>query len=66
MRLTINGQTRELPEPLTIADLIAHLDLAGERIAVECNGRILDRDQFASHALTEGDTLEIVRFVGGG
>ncbi|WP_067924330.1 sulfur carrier protein ThiS [Alicyclobacillus shizuokensis] len=66
MQLTINGQTRELPEPLTVADLMAHLDLVGERIAVECNGRIVDRDQFASHVLTDGDTLEVVRFVGGG
>jgi sulfur carrier protein len=66
MTLTINGQTRELPDDLTVAQLLEQLDLAEERVAVECNGEIVERAAFTSYRLKAGDTLELVRFVGGG
>ena len=50
----------------TIADLVRELDLAPEKVAVERNGAIVPRSTLAEAALAEGDTLEIVHFVGGG
>jgi thiazole synthase len=50
----------------TIADLVRELELAPEKVAVERNGAIVPRSTLAEAALAEGDTLEIVHFVGGG
>jgi thiazole synthase len=50
----------------TIAELVRELDLAPEKVAVERNGAIVPRSTLAEAPLAEGDTLEIVHFVGGG
>jgi sulfur carrier protein len=64
--ILINGETRELPNNLTIAEAIASLGLTGKRIAVECNGEIVPRSLHTKHYLHEGDRVEIVAAVGGG
>ena len=64
--LTINGESRTFPGPLNAAGLIARLDLAGKRIALERNGEIVPRSRYADTALAAGDALEIVVAVGGG
>ena len=64
--LTINGLSRSFPGPLNIARLIEELELGGKRIALERNGEIVPRSQFAQVALADGDALEIVVAVGGG
>jgi sulfur carrier protein len=64
--LTINGQPRTFDRPLSAAQLIEELSLQGKRVALERNGEIVPRSQFASQTLEEGDTLEIVVAVGGG
>jgi thiazole synthase len=50
----------------TIADLVRELELAPEKVAVERNGEIVPRSTLEDAPLAEGDTLEIVHFVGGG
>jgi len=64
--LTINGTTRTFDRPLNCAELVGELDLAGKRIAMERNGEIVPRSQFAQCMLQDGDRLEIVAAVGGG
>ena len=64
--LLINGEPRTFPAPLTLAQLVETLDLAGKRIAIEKNGEIVPRSQHASASLASGDRLEIVVAVGGG
>lgn len=64
--LTINGTPRSFDRALNCADLISALDLAGKRIAMERNGEIVPRSQFAHCLLQDGDRLEIVVAVGGG
>jgi sulfur carrier protein len=66
MQLLINGQPRDVPEPLTVLQLIAHLGLNEGPVAVERNREIVPRAQHGSTALSAGDTIEIVHFVGGG
>ncbi len=46
--------------------LVEHMQLVGKRIAIERNGEIVPRSQFAAVALSAGDRLEIVGAVGGG
>jgi sulfur carrier protein len=64
--ITINGERREFAQALPFAQLIEALGLAGKRIAIERNGEIVPRSQFAAHAISDGDRLEIVVAVGGG
>ena len=66
MKLTINGESREFPVPLTVTALLDELGLAGKRIAVERNGEIVPKSRHAEAILDEGDKLEIVVAVGGG
>lgn len=66
MRLTVNGEMREVPDSATIADLLACLEIEGRRVAVERNREIAPRSLWAEVRLKEGDQLEIVQFVGGG
>jgi len=67
--LVLNGQEREfahLTPPVSLADLVAELQLKGDRIAVEHNGGIVERSRWDHTALAAGDRLELVHFVGGG
>ena len=69
MHFVLNGQSRDFPQlapGANLQDLIAELDLKGDRIAIEHNGNIVPRTEWAKASLTEGDRLEIVHFVGGG
>ena len=64
--LTINGEARTFPGPLSADQLIRQLELAGKRVALERNGEIVPRSRFGDELLANGDTLEIVIAVGGG
>lgn len=66
MRVTLNGEARDLSEGLTVNDLVDALGLGKRRVAVEVNRDILPRDDYATYALQEGDVVEIVQFIGGG
>ncbi|MFM5906057.1 MAG: sulfur carrier protein ThiS, partial [Novosphingobium sp.] len=65
LSLTVNGEPRR-SAPGTIASLVASLDLDPAKVAVERNGEIVPRSTLGDVALTDGDVLEIVHFVGGG
>lgn len=66
MKLTVNGKIMEFPEGTYVAGLIGTLGLSDARVAVELNRSIIHRDGYADTVLKDGDTLEILSFVGGG
>ena len=66
MRITVNGQPRDLPAAATLADLVAQLGLHPRRIAVERNRRLVRRADYADTPLAPNDRIEIVTLVGGG
>lgn len=66
MRVTVNGDTRELRDGATVDELVTLLGFAGRRIAVEVNLDVVPRERIAQHVLRDGDTVEIVQFIGGG
>jgi thiamine biosynthesis protein ThiS len=66
MRLTINGETRELPPVGTISELIAALSLDTRKVAVERNLEIVPRSLHGETPVADGDRIEIVHFIGGG
>ena len=66
LRVTINGEARELPGAVNIRELLANLGLDPAKIAVERNLEIVPRSSYGSIVVREGDRLEIVHFIGGG
>ena len=65
MILKINGETKEFDD-MYLSDIIIKSNLNPARIAVELNGKIIPRTDFKFTLLKDGDSLEIVHFVGGG
>jgi sulfur carrier protein len=66
MNLVVNGEAMELPAAATLAELVARLGIAGQRVALEVNGAIVPRSQRDAHALRDGDKVEVVTAIGGG
>lgn len=66
MQLTVNGAPHSFERNPSLAQLLETLNLTGKRLAVERNGEIVPRSQFADTLLADGDKLEIVVAVGGG
>ena len=62
----INGAPRQMADSCSIAELIDTLGYTGKRIALEKNGDIVPRSQYAENTVNAGDKLEIVVAVGGG
>jgi thiamine biosynthesis protein ThiS len=66
INLTVNGEALSFPAGLTVAGLVTALALDIRKVAVELNREIVPRSTYAQVALSSGDTLEIVHFIGGG
>lgn len=67
MQIFVNGKAMPLPtEAMSVMALVEHMQLTGKRIAIERNGDIVPRSQFAQVQLQADDKLEIVGAVGGG
>ena len=66
MKLTVNGKPVELDRPTPLVDYLRGLGIDPRAVAVEVNERIVERKDFETTNLDEGDVVEIVRMVGGG
>jgi len=66
MFITINGERKEFPQNLSVAELLAHIEIDARKIAVEKNLQLVKRTEYAQTKLNDGDEIEIVNFVGGG
>ena len=64
--VSINGESRQFSQPISITSFIEVMGYSGKRIALERNGEIVPRSTFATAQLNDGDKLEIVVAVGGG
>jgi len=64
--LTVNGEKRQLPAETDLVSFLKELDVDVRLVAVAHNGDVIPRRDYASVQLREGDSLEIVRMVGGG
>lgn len=66
MQVSLNGEPQELPDGLTVRDLLATRSLDPRYLAVELNRHVISRANHATVVLKEGDVIEIVTLVGGG
>ena len=66
MNILLNGEPREEPAELTVAQLLARLEMPPRGIAVELNQQVVPHSRHAEQKLRDGDRIEIVSLVGGG
>jgi thiazole synthase len=64
--ITVNAESRSLPDPLTVAGLIQALGKDPSKVAVEVNRAVVPRAEHPARQLRDGDAVEIVTLVGGG
>jgi thiamine biosynthesis protein ThiS len=64
--VTVNGEARTVPGGLNIRGLLAHLGIDPAKVAVERNRTLARKADWDSTAVNNGDTFEVVTFVGGG
>lgn len=66
MNVLVNGESTDFPSDSTIDEVLRKFNLASGSFVIEINGEILQKEMFSQRILQENDTLEIIRFVGGG
>ena len=66
MQIRVNGDAFDVPDAVTVAELLARLGSTGKRVAVERNGEIVPRSRHTDTRLSAGDRVEVVVAVGGG
>jgi thiamine biosynthesis protein ThiS len=62
----INGETRQVPGPGSLLQLLEHLGLDPRTVVVELNREIVRRPRLGETGVADGDAIELVHFVGGG
>ena len=66
IQVQVNGKEREIQSGLSVHELVESFDLNPLLIVVELNREILSRDKFKDVQVSDGDSVELVHFVGGG
>ena len=67
MKITVSGEVKEGPAELTVAELIVRENVeTPEYVSVSVNDDFVKSENFATHKLQEGDTVEFLYFMGGG
>jgi thiamine biosynthesis protein ThiS len=66
VHISVNGESRTIAAPATLADLLQQLELDPRTVVVELNREIVRRPALAHTSLSDGDSVELVHFVGGG
>ena len=66
MQIHVNGEPKNFTDGLTLLELINHIQMPVQRIAVELNQVVVRRSDWETTLLNDGDKIEIVQFVGGG
>lgn len=64
--ITVNGRSLQLSEPATLSEFLERQNIQPRLIAIDRNGAVVPRSEYASVTLESGDVLEIVQMVGGG
>jgi sulfur carrier protein len=66
MQIFLNGENKIVPDNVTVRGLLEYLHIQQQRVAVEVNESIVKKDGYDSTVIKEGDSLEVVSFMGGG
>ncbi len=64
--IVVNGKPVELDQPMSVTDYLTHIGFEGRRVAVAVNSEVLQIEEYEATVIGDGDTVEVVRAVGGG
>ena len=65
-KIQLNGDPYEINKGTNLNDLLNKLKILKNKVAIEVNGEIIDRNKYPSLILNKDDKVEIVHFIGGG
>ena len=66
MHIICNGKERTIENGFTLKDLLTELNLEPGTVVAEINTKIIEQDHYEQEVLRDGDSVELIRFVGGG
>lgn len=66
IKIKLNGEDFTASAGINIEELLQELDIQAGRVAVEVNLKIVKKTGYGNHTLKDGDSVEIVNYVGGG
>jgi len=66
MRIIVNGIEKQIPDYTNIAVLLEMVGVNPEQVVSEHNGEVISPEHYGEIYLNEGDTIELIQFVGGG
>ena len=66
MKIKCNGETKGIPSNTTLVSFITDMNLNPDTVVAECDSRIIKRAEYDTLILSDGNVLELIRFVGGG
>ena len=66
IKITVNGKQMQIIPKFTLKSLITKLKMPLNKIAIELNKKIIDKNRISKFRLKKGDKIEIVHFIGGG
>ncbi len=66
MNIVVNGERRVCSDHLTVHDLLKEMGFVPETVIVERNAGFVQRSAYRTTTISEGDSLEVIQFVGGG
>lgn len=66
MKITLNGEIKEINRTLNLAELLEFFALPAERVAIELNKQVVRRKDWTAININDADRIEVIHFVGGG
>jgi len=66
INIKLNGESKDIPDTISLDQLLEHFSLPKQRIAIELNGQVIRRTDWPQTVVNSGDRIEVVHFVGGG
>jgi len=65
-KIQLNGDSYEINNGTNLNELLNKLKIRKNKVAIEVNGEIIEKNKYPNLILSKGDKVEIVKFIGGG
>ena len=65
-KIQLNGDTYDINKGTNLSELLNKLKIQKNKVAIEVNGKIIERNKYPDQILNSDDRVEIVHFIGGG
>ena len=65
-KIQLNGDPYDIKDGTNLNELLNKLKIQKNKVAIEVNGEIVEKNKYPNLILNKGDKVEIVQFIGGG